>query len=66
MTQSTTRSGSSTPLPSPKERRRLREAKSMSEQEIATAVGVTKATIRSWESGRSTPGGAGVRCTPSC
>ncbi|MET9665406.1 sigma factor-like helix-turn-helix DNA-binding protein [Streptomyces sp. NPDC006475] len=57
MTQSTTRSGSSTPLPSPKERRRLREAKSMSEQEIATAVGVTKATIRSWESGRSSPRG---------
>ena len=57
MTQSTTRSGSSTPLPSPKERRRLREAKSMSEQEIATAVGVTKATIRSWESGRSAPRG---------
>ncbi|MFF7201903.1 sigma factor-like helix-turn-helix DNA-binding protein [Streptomyces sp. NPDC008141] len=57
MTQSTTRSGSSTPLPSPKERRRLREAKSMSEQELATAVGVTKATIRSWESGRSAPRG---------
>ncbi|WP_327681133.1 sigma factor-like helix-turn-helix DNA-binding protein [Streptomyces sp. NBC_00467] len=57
MTQSTTRSGSGTPLPSPKERRRLREAKSMSEQEIATAVGVTRATIRSWETGRSSPRG---------
>ncbi|MFD3436065.1 sigma factor-like helix-turn-helix DNA-binding protein [Streptomyces sp. NPDC058685] len=57
MTQSTTRSGSSIPLPSPKERRRLREAKSMSEQEIATAVGVTRATIRSWETGRSSPRG---------
>ncbi|GGZ19240.1 hypothetical protein GCM10010387_09930 [Streptomyces inusitatus] len=58
MTQSTTHSASNaTPLPSPKERRRLREAKSMSEQEVATAVGVTKATVRAWETGRSEPRG---------
>lgn len=45
------------PLPSPKERRRLREAKSLSQAEIAAKVGVTRDTVRSWESGRSTPRG---------
>lgn len=45
------------PLPSPKERRRLREAKALSEEQIATAVGVTRATVRSWETGRATPRG---------
>lgn len=46
-----------TPLPSPKERRRLREAKHLSQAEIAAKVGVTRETVRSWESGRSTPRG---------
>ncbi|MFE0134424.1 helix-turn-helix domain-containing protein [Streptomyces sp. NPDC059037] len=46
-----------TPLPSPKERRRLREAKSLSQAEVATKVGVTRETVRSWESGRTTPRG---------
>ncbi|GAA1931550.1 helix-turn-helix domain-containing protein [Streptomyces durmitorensis] len=46
-----------TPLPSPKERRRLREAKSLSQADVATRVGVTRETVRSWESGRSTPRG---------
>lgn len=46
-----------TPLPSPKERRRLREAKSLSQAEIAARVGVTRETVRSWESGRSKPRG---------
>ncbi|MEU9982761.1 helix-turn-helix domain-containing protein [Streptomyces sp. NPDC050856] len=45
------------PLPSPKERRRLREARSMSEDQLAEALGVTRATVRSWESGRTTPRG---------
>ncbi|MFI6688643.1 sigma factor-like helix-turn-helix DNA-binding protein [Streptomyces sp. NPDC050485] len=44
-------------LPNPKERRRLREAKSLSEKQLATAVGVTEATVRSWEKGRTTPRG---------
>ncbi|MEV7421242.1 helix-turn-helix domain-containing protein [Streptomyces sp. NPDC091212] len=44
-------------LPSPTERRRLREAKSMTEKQVATAVGVTRSTIRSWETGRTTPRG---------
>ncbi|MEV0092077.1 helix-turn-helix domain-containing protein [Streptomyces sp. NPDC050738] len=46
-----------TELPSPKERRRLREAKSLTEEQVATAVGVTRATVRSWETGRTTPRG---------
>ncbi|MGW1974746.1 sigma factor-like helix-turn-helix DNA-binding protein [Streptomyces sp. NPDC001889] len=57
MTQGTTHSAADNPLPSPKERRRLREAKSMSEQEVAAAVGVTRATVRAWEKGRSEPRG---------
>ncbi|GAA3109080.1 helix-turn-helix domain-containing protein [Streptomyces rectiviolaceus] len=46
-----------TPLPSPKERRRLREARSLSQAEVAAKVGVTRETVRAWESGRSTPRG---------
>ncbi|MFI6289411.1 sigma factor-like helix-turn-helix DNA-binding protein [Streptomyces sp. NPDC051018] len=57
MTQSTTHSASEVPLPSPKERRRLREAMSMSEEQVARAVGVTRATVRAWETGRSDPRG---------
>ncbi|MFJ8820194.1 helix-turn-helix domain-containing protein [Streptomyces sp. NPDC102467] len=52
MTQS-----AATPLPTPKERRRLREAKSLTQAQIATKVGVTRETIRSWESGRTAPRG---------
>ncbi|MFF5564227.1 helix-turn-helix domain-containing protein [Streptomyces sp. NPDC012623] len=68
MTQNTTRSAAEpaataipgTPdasLPSPTERRRLREAKSLTEKQVATAVGVTRSTIRSWETGRTAPRG---------
>ncbi|MFE0172733.1 sigma factor-like helix-turn-helix DNA-binding protein [Streptomyces sp. NPDC059002] len=46
-----------TPLPSPKERRRLREAKSLSQADIAAKVGVTRETVRSWETGRTSPRG---------
>ncbi|MCA1275334.1 helix-turn-helix domain-containing protein, partial [Streptomyces sp. 7G] len=57
MTRSTTDEAAVPPLPSPKERRRLREAKSLSEEEVAAAVGVTQATVRSWETGRASPRG---------
>jgi DNA-directed RNA polymerase specialized sigma24 family protein/DNA-binding XRE family transcriptional regulator len=57
MTESITRSTSGTTLPPPKERRRLREGKSLSEDEVATTIGVTRATIRSWETGRTDPRG---------
>lgn len=46
-----------TPLPTPKERRRLREAKSLTQAQLAAKVGVTRETVRSWESGRTTPRG---------
>ncbi|MCB5169995.1 helix-turn-helix domain-containing protein, partial [Streptomyces bambusae] len=45
------------PLPSPKERRRLREAGGLGHEEIAEAVGVTASTVRSWEAGRTEPRG---------
>ncbi|MFJ2089839.1 helix-turn-helix domain-containing protein [Streptomyces sp. NPDC087901] len=57
MTQSTTGAAAAHPLPSPKERRRLREAKSLSEEQVAAAVGVTRATVRAWETGRTSPRG---------
>ncbi|MDX2921018.1 MULTISPECIES: helix-turn-helix domain-containing protein [Streptomyces] len=57
MTGSTTDEAAVPPLPSPKERRRLRQAKSLSEEEVAVAVGVTRATVRSWETGRTNPRG---------
>ncbi|WP_369248681.1 sigma factor-like helix-turn-helix DNA-binding protein [Streptomyces sp. R41] len=52
MTQSPT-----TPLPAPEERRRLREAKSLTQAEVASRLGVTRETVRSWETGRTTPRG---------
>ncbi|MFD7748618.1 helix-turn-helix domain-containing protein [Streptomyces sp. NPDC059698] len=57
MTRSTTAGAAAEPLPSPKERRRLREAKALSEEQVAEAVGVTRATVRSWETGRTSPRG---------
>ncbi len=44
-------------LPAPKERRRLREALALSEAQVAEAMGVTKATVKAWETGRSSPRG---------
>ncbi|MBV7699001.1 helix-turn-helix domain-containing protein [Streptomyces sp. TRM70350] len=46
-----------TPLPPPKERRRLREAGSLTQAQVASRVGVSKGTVRAWESGRTTPHG---------
>lgn len=57
MTRSTTGRAPAAPLPSPKECRRLREARALSEQQVATAVGVTPATVRAWETGRTSPRG---------
>lgn len=55
MTQSTTRTSSVPTLPSPKERRRLRESMAVTEKQVAVEVGVTRRTVRSWETGRTTP-----------
>lgn len=46
-----------TPLPPPGERRRLREAGALTRDQLAERVGVRPATVRAWESGRSTPRG---------
>ncbi|MFD9464803.1 helix-turn-helix domain-containing protein [Streptomyces sp. NPDC060027] len=46
-----------TPLPAPKERRRLREDQSLTQTEMAARLGVSRATVRSWETGRTTPRG---------
>ncbi|KOX17207.1 MULTISPECIES: helix-turn-helix domain-containing protein [unclassified Streptomyces] len=57
MSRSTADSPSSVTLPAPGERRRLREALALSEEQVAEAVGVTKATVKAWEAGRSAPRG---------
>ncbi|MET9695758.1 helix-turn-helix domain-containing protein [Streptomyces sp. NPDC006529] len=44
-------------LPSPKERRRLREAAGLTQDDVAAAIGVTPSTVRSWETGRTAPRG---------
>ncbi|WP_308217880.1 helix-turn-helix transcriptional regulator [Streptomyces sp. MMS21 TC-5] len=44
-------------LPEPGERRRLREQWGLSTRQVAMAFGVTPATVRSWEQGRTTPRG---------
>ncbi|MFB7100458.1 helix-turn-helix domain-containing protein [Streptomyces hydrogenans] len=46
-----------TDLPDPGERRRLREQWGLSTRQVALAFGVTPATVRSWERGRSAPRG---------
>ena len=46
-----------TPLPPPEERRRLREAASLTQAQVATRVGVSRETVRAWENGRTTPRG---------
>lgn len=46
-----------TPLPAPKERRRLRERRSLTQAQLAARLGVSRETVRAWETGRSTPSG---------
>lgn len=45
-------------LPPPQERRELRTATGLTQQELADAVGVTRAAISQWEKGVRTPRGA--------
>ncbi|MGW0395557.1 helix-turn-helix domain-containing protein [Streptomyces sp. NPDC003042] len=52
-----TTSGSELGLPSPKERRKLREAGELTHEEVAAAMGVAVSTVRSWETGRTRPRG---------
>ncbi|NEB05082.1 helix-turn-helix domain-containing protein [Streptomyces sp. SID13726] len=46
------------PLPGPDERVRLRQSWRLSEEQLAQAFGVSAATVRSWERGRTSPAGA--------
>ncbi|MGY0069301.1 helix-turn-helix domain-containing protein [Streptomyces sp. QTS137] len=45
------------PLPPPEERRRLRESRSLTQAQLARRVGVSRQTVRAWESGRTAPRG---------
>ncbi|MET9820762.1 helix-turn-helix domain-containing protein [Streptomyces sp. NPDC006349] len=49
--------GPATPLPPPRERRRLRETAALTQAQLGTRVGVAPGTVRAWESGRTTPRG---------
>ncbi|WP_329197636.1 MULTISPECIES: helix-turn-helix domain-containing protein [unclassified Streptomyces] len=53
----TTSASGEADLPSPQERRRLRESAELTHGEVAAAVGVSPATVRSWENGRTQPRG---------
>lgn len=44
-------------LPQPDERRALREQAGLTQQEMADAIGVTRAAISQWEAGTRTPRG---------
>ncbi|MFF4151712.1 helix-turn-helix domain-containing protein [Streptomyces sp. NPDC001651] len=46
-----------TPLPPPTERRRLREAGSLTQAQVAKRLGVSRRTVRAWETGRAAPRG---------
>ncbi|MEU0676323.1 helix-turn-helix domain-containing protein [Streptomyces sp. NPDC006172] len=46
-----------TPLPPPKERRRLRERASLTQAQLAARLGVSRETVRAWEAGRTNPRG---------
>ncbi|MFE0451388.1 helix-turn-helix domain-containing protein [Streptomyces sp. NPDC058914] len=48
---------SDTPLPPPKERRRLREAGSLTQAQLAARLGVSRDVVRAWETGRRAPRG---------
>ncbi|WP_406007187.1 helix-turn-helix domain-containing protein [Streptomyces sp. NBC_00637] len=45
------------PLPPPERRRHLREAASLTQDQVAERMDVTRETVRAWESGRTTPRG---------
>ncbi|MFF5980177.1 helix-turn-helix transcriptional regulator [Streptomyces olindensis] len=42
-------------LPEPAERKRLREAGSLSQERVAETLGVRRETVSAWEAGRSEP-----------
>ncbi|MGR8012130.1 helix-turn-helix domain-containing protein [Streptomyces hypolithicus] len=48
-------------LPAPQRRREIREAWGLTRPQVAAAFGVTVDTVRSWESGRTSPKGPRLR-----
>ncbi|GAA2330513.1 hypothetical protein Scani_33800 [Streptomyces caniferus] len=42
-------------LPPPAERKRLREAAGLTQQDVATALHTKRETVNGWETGRTTP-----------
>ncbi|MFD5663185.1 helix-turn-helix domain-containing protein [Streptomyces hirsutus] len=46
-----------TPLPPPEKRRRRRESHALTQAQFARRVGVSRETVRAWESGRAAPHG---------
>ncbi|MGW3205915.1 helix-turn-helix domain-containing protein [Streptomyces sp. NPDC001135] len=53
----TTTQNTDDPLPPPPERRRLRTSRALTKAQVAARVGVSRSTIRGWESGRRVPHG---------
>ncbi|WP_165985914.1 helix-turn-helix transcriptional regulator [Streptomyces sp. YIM 98790] len=45
-------------LPDPAERRRLRKADGLTQQQVAATMRVSRTTLNAWETGRSWPTGA--------
>ncbi|MEU7422632.1 helix-turn-helix domain-containing protein [Streptomyces sp. NPDC048362] len=54
----TTQSSAPLTLPLPTERRRLRVSHSLTQTQLAARLGVSRATVRAWESGRRIPEGS--------
>ncbi|MFD2118400.1 helix-turn-helix transcriptional regulator [Streptomyces cirratus] len=52
------------PLPHPDERKRLREAAGLSQDQIAKALSVRRETVTSWETGRTARVRPSARPTP--
>lgn len=52
-------------LPEPDERKRLREAAGLSQDQIAKALSVRRETVTSWETGRTAPGHRSEPPTPA-
>jgi DNA-binding transcriptional regulator YiaG len=55
------RMGARGQLPAPAERRAIREAAGLSQQDLADAIGTTRQAVSHWELGARTPRGSALR-----